>query len=142
MESYDLSFKSKGYNQSLLVFPGNLPCLKAMLGGSWLPQPQPSRPDPTCLPGLCSEQTSSQEGVSQTTEPEEEKSPSTTEIRAAYRLSTSLIPAADPGGASGPLAVGQGMAAVWHHQLAVGLAVSHPPHTVRSVNSFGNDDDA
>lgn len=52
---------------------------KAMLRGSWLPQPQPSWPDPTCLPGLCSEQTSSQEGVSQTTEPEREESLSTTE---------------------------------------------------------------
>ena len=26
--------------------------LKATLGGSWLLQPQPSWPDPTCLPGL------------------------------------------------------------------------------------------
>ena len=52
---------------------------KAMLGGSWLPQPQPSWPDPTCLPGLCSEQTSSQEGVSQTTETEGDESLSTTE---------------------------------------------------------------
>ena len=63
-------------------------------------------------------------------------------IRAAYRLSTSLIHAADPGG--GLWAFGCGTGDGWSLAspacCGAGPSATHT-HTVLSVNSFGNNDD-